>query len=79
MSDTNTNNKDSLINSPQLINTANIGGHRGDGIPSNSQIDSFLAGIRNTVAGINLPPPSPQEEPLQTYTYSDLTNQPPTF
>ena len=39
----------------QLIDTS--GDARGDGNPSNSQIDRFLAGIRNNVAAINLPPP----------------------
>ena len=41
------------------LNTSSNGEDRGNGIPSNSQIDNFLAGIRNTVAGINLPPPLP--------------------
>ena len=54
----NTNNNVAYLSS-QSINIANAGESRGDGIPSNSQIDRFLAGIRNTVAGINLPPPLP--------------------
>ena len=53
----NKNNNISAHLSPHLLNNIANGEPRGDGIPSSSQIDSFLTGIRNSVIGINLPPP----------------------
>ena len=41
----------------QFINKTNNGENRGDGIPSSSQIDNFLMGIRNATAAANPPPP----------------------
>ena len=77
-------NKNTNINAyptSQLIDTTNIGNTRGDGIPSQTQIDNFLAGIRNNKAAINLPLlPSPcSKKHTKGYTNSNFTNQPLTF